>query len=210
ALRFHASIPRGRRPRPAWSLRSPRSRCWSSPSPPTRWATISPRPTSTSTPPGAGASPTAVRLQRHVHSSLPFDVLAAAPVVRRASQPDDGLIARKGAVAFYGGVRPVWFPRVASLAALAAHAQANRARFLYFSWYEGKLRPEFWYLLDTSAVVPGLTRIASVLAPAAVLYRIEPGFGADPDWMADSTERMVHVARGEIRVLEDTDAFTIR
>jgi len=107
-------------------------------------------------------------------------------------------------------VRPVWFPRVASLAALAAHAQANRARFLYFSWYEGKLRPEFWYLLDTSAVVPGLTRIASVLAPAAVLYRIEPGFGADPDWMADSTERMVHVARGEIRVLEDTDAFTIR
>ena len=151
-----------------------------------------------------------VRLQRHVHSSLPFDVLAAAPVVRRASQPDDGLIARKGAVAFYGGVRPVWFPRVASLAALAAHAQANRARFLYFSWYEGKLRPEFWYLLDTSAVVPGLTRIASVLAPAAVLYRIEPGFGADPDWMADSTERMVHVARGEIRVLEDTDAFTIR
>src|SRR5262249_35487660 len=79
--------------------------------------------------PLAASLVSSVRLQGFVHSQLPLDVLAAAKVVRGEARPGDGVISRKGAVAFYAGVRPVWFPRVASLAALAAHARANRARF---------------------------------------------------------------------------------
>jgi tetratricopeptide (TPR) repeat protein len=149
-----------------------------------------------------------VKLQRYVRGQLPRDVLAAAPALRRELHPDDGVIARKGALAFWGGGRPVAFPRLASLAEMAAHADANRARFIYYSWYEGMLRPEFLYLLDTTAVIPGLARIASVTEPAALLYRIEPGFGRDPAWMTDSTERSVHLARGEIRALDDRDPWT--
>jgi 4-amino-4-deoxy-L-arabinose transferase-like glycosyltransferase len=149
-----------------------------------------------------------VQVQRYVNGQLPRDVLAAAPALRRELRPDDGIIARKGALAFYGGGRPVAFPRLSSLAELAAHAEANRARYLYYSWYEGMLRPEFLYLLDTTTAIPGLARIASVREPPALLYRIEEGFGRDPAWMADSTQRSVHLARGEIRALEGRDPWT--
>jgi len=149
-----------------------------------------------------------VQVQRYVRDQLPRDVLAAAPALRRELRPGDGVIARKGALAFWGGGRPVAFPRLSSLAELATHADANRARYLYYSWYEGMLRPEYLYLLDTTATIPGLTRIASVQEPPALLYRIEQGFGRDPAWMTDSTQRSVHLARGEIRALEDRDPWT--
>ena len=149
-----------------------------------------------------------VQVQRYVRDQLPRDVLAAAPALRRELRPDDGVIARKGALAFWGGGRPVAFPRLSSLAELAAHAEANRARYLYYSWYEGMLRPEYLYLLDTTATLPGLTRIAAVQKPPALLYRIEEGCGRDPAWMADSTQRSVHLARGEIRALDERDPWT--
>jgi tetratricopeptide (TPR) repeat protein len=148
-----------------------------------------------------------IRLQRFVYGQLPRDVLAAAPVARREGSPGDGLVARKGALAFYGDKRAIAFPRLSSIAELAAHAKANHAGFLYYSWYEGMLRPEFWYLLDTTAAVPGLTRLASVLQPPAVLYRIDEGFGSDPAWTGDSTQRFVHLARGQVRALDDRDAW---
>ncbi len=148
-----------------------------------------------------------VRVQRFVHSQLPRDVLATAPALRAERRPGDALISRKGALAWQADVRTVPFPRVSTLAELAAHARENRARFLYYSWYEGMLRPEFWYLLDTTAVVPGLERIASVVEPAAVLYRIGPELGREPAWMADSSQAALHVARGQVRALEDRDCW---
>jgi tetratricopeptide (TPR) repeat protein len=148
-----------------------------------------------------------IRLQRFVYEQLPRDVLRVSPLLRRERRTNDGVIARKGAVAFLSGARAVAFPRVQSLRELADHAHLNGARFLYYSWYEALLRSQFAYLLDTTITVPGLARIASVTEPAAALFRIDDGFGRDPAWMADARVLAVHVARGQVRVATDAEAW---
>ena len=61
------------------------------------------------------------------------------------------------------------------------------------------MRPGFWYLLDTTAVVPGLTRRHAAVRPA-VLYEIGPEFGREPAWFANDTLRTWHDARARLRV----------
>ena len=60
------------------------------------------------------------------------------------------------------------------------------ARWLYFSWPEAETRPQFWYLLDTTAVVPGLTPRRVTARHPAVLYEIGPASAA-PAWFANDT-----------------------
>ena len=149
-----------------------------------------------------------VDTQRLVRSQIPLEVPVAARTLAHEQPADGGVLARKGAVAFYSGRPHVYFPRVASLAALAQVADAGRASHLYFSWYEGMLRKEFWYLLDTTASVPGLTRLLATTGHPAVLYRIGPGFGSDPEWLADSTQLALHTARAQVQVLNDAQAWS--
>ena len=137
-----------------------------------------------------------VRTQARVLDQLPREALTAARTLRSLARPGDRVIARKGHVAFYAGVRSAPFPFVDSLPALAAYARAQGARWLYFSWPEAETRPDFWYLLDTSAVVPGLTARCFTTRHAAVLYEIGPAFGQAPAWADNDTLMMLHLARG--------------
>jgi tetratricopeptide (TPR) repeat protein len=141
-----------------------------------------------------------VRSQARVLDQLPVEVLDAARTLRSLARPGDRVIARKAHVAFHSGVEPVPFPFVATLPELAAYARAQGARWLYFSWPEGQTRPEFWYLLDTTAVVPGLTPRRITAPHPAVLYEIGPAFGQAPAWAANDTLSTLHAARGQLAV----------
>ncbi|HEY6867262.1 MAG TPA: tetratricopeptide repeat protein, partial [Candidatus Eisenbacteria bacterium] len=145
--------------------------------------------------------------QRWVESQLPVEVRAAGEALRRVAPPGSGVLSRKMHLWYYSGASPVAFPRVARLAELADACRRNGAQYLYFSWYEAELRPEFWYLLDSTATVPGLTRIPFPTPHPALLYAIGPGFGRDPDWLANEHERSLHIARAQVRVLNERDAW---
>jgi Flp pilus assembly protein TadD len=57
------------------------------------------------------------------------------------------------------------------------------------------MRPAFRYLLDTSAVVPGLIARRVTSPRRAVLYEIVPGFGQRPAWFDNDTLVALHDAR---------------
>ncbi len=148
----------------------------------------------------AATIPATVRMQRHDFAQLPTEVLDVGRVLRGLRQPGDRVIARKGHIAYYGdcGIAP--FPFADGLAPLADYARRSHARWMYFSWPEAETRPVFWYLLDTTAVVPGLTqRYASDIHPA-VLYEIGPEFGREPAWLANDTLLTYHMLRGKAGV----------
>jgi tetratricopeptide (TPR) repeat protein len=141
-----------------------------------------------------------VRSQARLLDQLPVEVLDAARTLRSLARPGDRVIARKPHLAFHSGVQPVPFPFVSTLPRLAAYARAQGARWLYFSWPEGQTRPEFWCLLDSTAVVPGLT-VRRITAPhPAVLYEIGPAFGEAPAWAANDTLSTLHSALGQLAV----------
>lgn len=147
-----------------------------------------------------------LRAQRAALAQQPLDVLAVAPRLADAKPRRAPVISRKGHIGYYTGRPVVSFPRVGGLDALAARARSSGAGFLYLSWYEAQLRPEFAYLLDTTASVPGLTVVATSPHPPAVAYRIGPGFGRDPRWMSDPVARRVHLARARLTFAPDSAA----
>jgi hypothetical protein len=140
------------------------------------------------------------RAQARVIDQLPVEVLGAARVLRAEARPGDRVIARKPHIAFHGGVEAVPFPFTRTLADLAAYARHERAGWLYFSWPEAELRPDYYYLLDTSAAVPGLTARSVSPAHPAVLYRIGAEFGTNPNWSSNDTLRAWHIARARLMV----------
>ncbi len=140
------------------------------------------------------------RHTRHDLSQLPIEALECSRTLRDLAHPGDKVICRKPQVAFHAGLDPIGFPFANDLAGLAATARASHARWLYFSWPEAEMRPVFWYLLDTAAVVPGLTVRHATAPRPAVLYEIGPDFGTDPAWLANDTLRTWHVLRARLRV----------
>lgn len=148
-----------------------------------------------------------VSQQRWVASQLPVEVITAGRVLRDVAPPGSGVLSRKMHLAYYSGLNSVAFPRVARLAELADHCRSNGAQFMYFSWYEAELRPEFWYLLDSTAVVPGLTRIPFVAKHPALLYALGPDFGRDPEWLASDSLTGLHVARAQVQVLDESEVW---
>jgi hypothetical protein len=150
--------------------------------------------------PLALAAAASVRVQARVLDQLPTETLEAARTLRQLARPGDRVVARKGHVAFHAGVEPMPFPFATTLPDLASYARAKGARWLYFSWPEAETRPDFWYLLDTTGVVPGLTPRCVTDRHPAVLYEIGPGFGAAPAWAADDTLRTLHEARAHAMV----------
>jgi 4-amino-4-deoxy-L-arabinose transferase-like glycosyltransferase len=143
-----------------------------------------------------------VGVQREIHRELPRDVLALAPALAALDEPGT-VMSRKGHIGYYARRTVAAFPRVPDVAALGDAAHKAEARFLYYSWYEAQMRPEFLCLLDTTRVLPGLERVAVRAMPPAVLYRVGPGFG-EPGWYADSRERAVSEARAAIWALSDS------
>lgn len=144
-----------------------------------------------------------VALQRLVRTQLPFDTVESGKALAAVSRPTDGVISRKGAIAYFAGRRIVAFPNVRTLAELADYARAADAQYLYVSWYEALLRPAFWWMLDRTTGTPGLEPVYVAKAHPAVLYRIGPGFGADPAWLADSAQVRLAIARAQVNVLEN-------
>ena len=132
--------------------------------------------------------------QRQV-SQLPVEARKAADLVRPLVRPGDRVMARKPHFGWYAGMETAAFPLEDSLATIAAAARRQGARWLYFSWPEAQLRPRYEWLLDTSAVVPGLTPRAVIAKNPAVVYEIGPEFGRDPGWLASDTLLAVHRAR---------------
>ena len=144
--------------------------------------------------------------QRTIARTLPREVLDAAAVLERSSEPGDRVMTRKGHVGFHAERTVVPFPRVEDLAALGDYARANDVKWLYVSWFEAILRPEFLYLVDTTAVLPGLTRVYDTVTVPSVLYRIGPEFGTPPAWFADPHAVAIHRARGSVRVFAPVEA----
>ena len=110
------------------------------------------------------------------------------------------MIARKGHIAYHAGVLPLSFPFSDSLPALAKYAHDTKTRWLFFSWPEAETRPRLQYLLDTSAVVPGLTVRAATRPRPAVLYEIGPEFGRNPGWLSKDTLYTWHTMRARALV----------
>lgn len=134
---------------------------------------------------------------------LPREARRIADRMRGSMRPGDRVLARKAHFAFHAGVTPLSFPFTDSLPPLGAYAHEQGVRWLYYSWIELELRPQFAFLLDTSAHVPGLTPRAVSEQHPAVLYEIGPEFGRMPDWYRDLTARGLYNARAAVRVKED-------
>jgi hypothetical protein len=144
-----------------------------------------------------------VAIQARVVDQLPVEVLECAETLRALKRPGDRVIARKWHVAHHAGIEGLPFPFADSLPALARYAHENRVRWLYFSWPEAETRPKFYYLLDTSGVVPGLTPRRTTWPHPAVLYEIGPEFGRNPAWLANDTVLALHTLRSRLMIEGD-------
>jgi hypothetical protein len=133
--------------------------------------------------------------QRRVIDDLPREVRSAAATLRAAAQPGSRVLARKPHIGFYSGLIQVPFPTLRTLSELAAFCRRERVEFIYFSSPEAELRPEFTYLLDPEADVPGLIPLRFSAPRPARLYRVEPEFGATPAWFGDDSLRTLRVVR---------------
>jgi tetratricopeptide (TPR) repeat protein len=140
-----------------------------------------------------------VKATRRNLEQLPVEVLDCAETLRVLRRPGDGVICRKPQIAFHGGVAAVPFPFTRTLPELAEYARGQGARWLFMSWPEAEMRPAYWYLLDTTAVVPGLT-IRRIGHRPAILYEIGPEFGRPPDWWGNRTLTAWHVSRAKVWV----------
>ncbi len=145
-----------------------------------------------------------VRLQQRIERDLPREVLESARALRAIAPGGGTVMARKAHIGYYAHLTVAPFPRVPALADLASAARDEHAGFLYFSWVEAQLRPEFSYLLDTTGVVPGLEVVHATDRPPSVTYRIGPAFGTAPAWFASDTLRNVHTFRGLVQVQPDS------
>jgi tetratricopeptide (TPR) repeat protein len=157
-----------------------------------------------------------VDLQRRILAQQPTEALAAALSLRSLAHSGDRVIARKPHVAALAGVPAVAFPFADSLAGLGDYARREHARWLYFGFPEAEARPAFRYLLDTSAVVPGLTARHVTTGRPSVLYEIGPEFGALPAWFRNDTLVALHDARatalaspGDVRALRTAGSIEL-
>lgn len=148
--------------------------------------------------PIALALPATAEYQRYQTSQLPNEVLEASRVLAEQARPGDRLVARKPHIGYHSGVELLPFPFAKSLPQLGEFAREHKVRWLYYSWLEAELRPDFTFLLDTTAHVPGLTVRFATLKHPAVLYEIGPELGQAPDWFARDTMIAVHNARARL------------
>ena len=142
--------------------------------------------------------------QRQILSEAPLEVLECSRALAHERTREARVVCRKWQVAHHSRTEALAFPSLSGLAELARYAHEGQATHLYYSWHEVLTRPQFAYLLDTTAVLPGLSIMCSTMRPPSVLYRIGPEFGQAPEWLADSTVTLVHLLRGTVRGLPDS------
>jgi hypothetical protein len=130
-----------------------------------------------------------VALQRAVRESIPLETIEAGEALRRHGRPGDRVLARKAHAAYAAGMEPVLFPAVGTLDSLGAVCRSRGVDYLYYSWYEARLRPAFAYLLDTSAVVPGLEPLHATRSKPSATYRVTQDLGRVPAWWDHAEER---------------------
>jgi tetratricopeptide (TPR) repeat protein len=151
----------------------------------------------------------AQRVHAHVMSQLPVEVLEVADSLKARARPGDQVIARKGHISWLTGLKPAGFPFADSLETLARYTQESQIRWIYFSWPEAETRPQISWLLDTAAVVPGLTVRASTRPHPAVLYEVGPEFGTRAAWLDNDTLVAYHKLRARLLV-NPTDIEALR
>ena len=148
----------------------------------------------------------AVPYQRTVLFNQPAEVIEAGRALARDSKPQDRVVGRKGQIGFYSGREVVPFPRLGTLAELGDYCRRADVRYLYYSWYEARVRPEFDYLLDTTATVPGLSLVFHSQIKPSVLYRVGSDFGKSPEWFAKRDQLHLHLARARVQYMPPTEA----
>ena len=131
----------------------------------------------------------ALAYHRVCFEAMPLEARAAGEALRPLATPGQRLLARKAHVAFYAGLEPVPFPSFGALPTLGRFCRERSVDWLYFSWYEARMRPAFAFLLDTSAAVPGLQVVHATRRPASVTFRVGPELGTMPAWWSDSTTK---------------------
>jgi len=143
---------------------------------------------------------TSVNEQQHYFTQLPYEVLESARTLHEQGKPGDRIIARKPHIGFHSGLELVPFPFTKTLPDLGRYAREKNARWIYFSWLEAELRPEYVYLLDTTAVVPGLTVRHATFGHPSVLYEIGPELGIEPGWLHNDTLVAIHQLRSQLLI----------
>lgn len=134
---------------------------------------------------------TCIALQRLEYRSLPTETLTSGSALRADAHSGTLVMARKAHIAYAAGAGFVAFPEVSTLEELGDYCRKAHVTHLYYSWYELRLRPQFGFLLDADAPVPGLTVIQVTRDKPSVTYRIGEGFGREPSWWNDDAERAV-------------------
>ena len=155
------------------------------------------------------AAASSLDLQRRVLAQQPVEALACAETLRSLARPGDRVIARKPHIAYLAGIGALAFPFADSLPELADYARRHGARWLFFGYGEGELRPAFRYLLDPTGDVPGLTPRRVTAPRPAVLYEIGPEFGRLPSWFDNDTLVALHQARATAFISRD-DVHALR
>jgi len=167
---------------------------------------------------GVNAARASVKLQAAVLEQQPLETLECARVLRSLAHPGERVIARKPHVGSLAGLGTEPYPASDDLVGLAQASSAGHARWLYLSASEALLRPRTSFLLDTTTVVPGLTRRAISVVPMrmqggftwpriGILYEIGPGFGREPEGFESSEIRGLHTLRGLAATLPNAQTW---
>lgn len=87
---------------------------------------------------------------------------------------DEIIIARKPHIAYYLNLKMGGFPMADTYDELIAEARKLGASYLFYSYFEANLRPQFRFLFNLKEPPPELEPIMTLTNPPAVLYRIKP------------------------------------
>jgi len=142
----------------------------------------------------ASALSTCVSVQRRALTQLPLEVVEVARAAAPRLVAGERVYARKPHFAWVAHLTATAFPFADSLSQLAADARRDGVRWIYFSWPEAEMRPQFAWLLGHHQRGAGAHRARGEPRTSAVLYEIGPGFGREPDWFGDAWALSVHNA----------------
>ncbi len=84
------------------------------------------------------------------------------------------IITRKPHIAYYLNLNMGGFPMAETYDELIAEARKLGASYLFYSYFEANLRPQFRFLFNVKEPPPELEPIMTLANPPAVLYRIKP------------------------------------
>jgi 4-amino-4-deoxy-L-arabinose transferase-like glycosyltransferase len=108
--------------------------------------------------------------------SGPKEVLSIAEAFQKSGeQPPPGavIVTRKPHIAYYLKMRMELFPLVSSFDELKYEVRRVNGSYLYFSYVEALLRPQFQALLDQRNSFAWLKPVAYTNYPPAVLFRVD-------------------------------------